>query len=61
VGEEWNDAEIRGLMERVAMERRRLERKAVAKRKQPRPLVPKRTVPKEVRRPAGMVTKKKAG
>jgi len=43
------------------MERRRAERKAVAKRKQPRPLVPKRTVPKEVRRPAGMVTKKKAG
>lgn len=61
MGEEWNDAEIRGLRERVAMERRRAERKAVAKHKQPRPLVPKRTVPKEVRRPAGMVTKKKAG
>ncbi len=59
MGEEWTDAEIRGLVERIAMERRRAERKALVKRKQPHPLVPKRTNPKDVRRPAGMMTKKK--
>lgn len=61
MGEEWSDAEIRGFMERVAMERRRADRRAQAERKQPRPLVPRsrRAVAKDVRRPASMVTKKK--
>ncbi|MFQ5847720.1 MAG: hypothetical protein ACE5IQ_08670 [Candidatus Methylomirabilales bacterium] len=59
MGEEWTDAEIRGFIERVAMERRRAERKALARRKQPRRLVPKRAGPKDVRRPASLVAKKK--
>lgn len=59
--EQWNDAEIRALIERIAMERRRGELKARAKRKQPRRLVPKpkRTPSKDVGRPAGMMAKKR--
>ena len=59
--EQWNDAEIRALIERIAMERRRRELKARAKRKQPRRLVPKakRTLSKDVPRPAGMMAKKR--
>jgi hypothetical protein len=59
VSDEWTDAEIRGLMERITMERRRADRKARTERKQPRPLIPRRAVRRDVRRPAGMVTKKK--
>lgn len=59
MGEEWTDAEIRGLVERIAMERRRAERRTFAKRKEPRPLVPKRATSRDVRRPAGMMAKKK--
>lgn len=61
MGEEWSDAEIRGFMERVTMERRRAERKARAERKHPRPLVrrPRRAAARDVRRPASIVTKKK--
>ncbi|MBW8057432.1 MAG: hypothetical protein V3U42_12810 [candidate division NC10 bacterium] len=59
--EQWNDAEIRALIERIAMERRRRELKARAKRRQPRRLVPKakRILSKDVRRPAGMMAKKR--
>lgn len=58
--EEWTDAEIRGLRQRIAMERRRAEREALSKRKEPRPLVPKRRpVPKEVRASAGVAVKKR--
>jgi hypothetical protein len=61
VGEEWSDAEIRGFMERVTMERFRAKRRAHAERKQPRPLVSRsrRAAAKDVRRAASMVTKKK--
>lgn len=59
MGEEWTDAEIRGLVERIAMERRRAERRALAKRKEPRSLVPKRVASRDVRRPAGMMAKKR--
>lgn len=58
--EEWTDAEIRGLMERIAMERRRAERRARTKRKEPHPLVPKRRPsPKTVSAPAGVAAKKR--
>ena len=57
--EGWSDTEIRALRERIAMERRRAERKARARRKQPRPLVPRRALPKEVRRPAGTISKRR--
>lgn len=58
--EEWTDAEIRGLIERIAMERRRAERRARTKRKEPRPLVPKRRPsPKAVPASAGVATKKR--
>ncbi|MFQ5532973.1 MAG: hypothetical protein ACE5EP_03875 [Candidatus Methylomirabilales bacterium] len=57
--EEWTDAEIRGLMERVAIGRRRRELLVLAKRKVPRRLTHKRSLPKEVRPPAAVLAKKK--
>ncbi|GEM_PF-2522831 len=59
--EEWTDAEIRGFIERITMERRRAERRAQNKRKEPRPLVPKRrrSSPKELPAPAAVAVKKR--
>jgi hypothetical protein len=59
VDEEWTDAEIRGLTQRIAMRRRRVEIEALARRKQPRPLVAKRAPPIEARRPSGLTAKRK--
>ncbi|MFQ5881904.1 MAG: hypothetical protein ACE5I9_05465 [Candidatus Methylomirabilales bacterium] len=57
--EEWTDAEIRALRERIAMERRRAELRALGKRKPPRRLVRKRPLPGEVSAAAGGVAKKR--
>jgi hypothetical protein len=59
VDEGWSDAEIRVLMERIAMQRRRAEVKALARRRQPRPLVPKRAISMAVRRQGGLAAKRK--
>lgn len=57
--EEWTDAEIRALMERVAIGRRRREHLVLAQRKAPRRLTRRRSLPKEVRPPAAVMAKKK--
>lgn len=58
--EEWTDEEIRGLIERIAMERRRAERRARTKRTEPRPLVARRRPsPKAVPAEAGVTAKKR--
>lgn len=59
MGEEWSDAEIRGLRERITMERDRAERRARARPKGSRHLIARRAVEREVPRAAGIVTKKK--
>ncbi len=60
MNDEWNDAEIRALIERIAMGRRRAEQRTFAKRKEPRPLAAKQSVQKEVHTAAeGIVAKRK--